>query len=335
MAAPLPRYGRSLRQIADEAVQQVYEHGAGSDTPQRRQERLEKARRFREKYGSQDAEGTANVVPYFIGVFDTVAALGAPGPRRVLLGLGLALFVSAISMALAFILALVTGITFGVLFAVLFLGSLLSIGVSYLRSHFKSIRNFPQQGDFRYHFAAWRFRFYDNNLNTRVRYARHAIAIDEDRKDFDRVLWGSLEDRPERVNEPEWLRQVWFAGNHSDVGGSYAEDESRLSDISLDWMVGQATELPHPILFDRSKLRLSPSSSGMQHCEIQSMREIYPDWWPRKLRFTYARQLREVQSDAPLHPTVLARFENEHVSHFGIRRPYRPENLRSHGSFPE
>ncbi|WP_354105416.1 DUF2235 domain-containing protein [Bradyrhizobium sp. LB14.3] len=36
---------------------------------------------------------------------------------------------------------------------------------------------------------------------------------------------------------PDWLQQVWFAGNHSDVGGSYPENEARLSDISLGWMV--------------------------------------------------------------------------------------------------
>ncbi len=29
---------------------------------------------------------------------------------------------------------------------------------------------------------------------------------------------------------------MWFAGNHSDVGGSYPESETRLSDISLGWM---------------------------------------------------------------------------------------------------
>lgn len=50
--------------------------------------------------------------------------------------------------------------------------------------------------------------------------------------------------------EPEWLEQMWFAGNHSDIGGSYGEDESRLSDIALGWMVEQATSLPHPLIED-------------------------------------------------------------------------------------
>ena len=40
------------------------------------------------------------------------------------------------------------------------------------------------------------------------------------------------------------LVQRWFAGNHSDVGGSYPEPESRLSDIALRWMCEQATSIP-------------------------------------------------------------------------------------------
>jgi hypothetical protein len=38
------------------------------------------------------------------------------------------------------------------------------------------------------------------------------------------------------------FEQVWFAGNHADIGGRYPENESRLSDISLQWMIDQATD---------------------------------------------------------------------------------------------
>src|SRR3546814_18222947 len=55
-----------------------------------------------------------------------------------------------------------------------------------------------------------------------------------------RVGWGTLAAVEEnRGKKPEWLEQIWFAGCHSDVGGSYPEDESRLSDIALEWMVGE------------------------------------------------------------------------------------------------
>lgn len=328
---PLPRFGKELRAIADEAVQQVYEHGSGSDKPERKAERLEKARRFREKYGCANAEGQANVVPYFIGVFDTVAALGAPGPRRLLMATGLAAFAASMIALAAGVLSLMPWFHFGPTFAVIAAMVIIGMVVSYGRAHFKTIYDFPNKGDFSCHIAAWRFRFYDLSLNPRVRYARHALAIDESRADFARVPWAQLGTWPDRKGEPEWLRQVWFAGNHSNIGGSYPEDESRLSDISLQWMVEQTAELPHPLLVDRSRLNLFPDSSAMQHSEIQSMRESYPSWWPTRWRWSWAQSLREVNIEAPLHASVIERFAYKTgVLHYGLRGPYRPANLRTH-----
>jgi uncharacterized protein (DUF2235 family) len=328
---PLPRYGKALRKIADEAVQQVYEHGSGSDQPERRAERLEKARRFREKYGSENKERQSNVVPYFIGVFDTVAALGAPGVRRLLMTAGLAGFVAAMTAGAAGVLALMPWFFFWPTFITLGAIIALSMGVSYLRAHLKTIYDFPAKGNFSWHIASWRFRFYDNALNTRVRYARHALAIDETRQDFARVPWENDGASPDRTGEPEWLQQVWFAGNHSNIGGSYAEDESRLSDISLNWMLEQVTSLPHPLKVDISRLHLHPDPAGMQHNEIESMRESYPWWVPKALRHAWAEKVRNVAAQAPLHPTVAERFAlADGVLHYGRRRPYRPANLSSH-----
>ncbi len=38
------------------------------------------------------------------------------------------------------------------------------------------------------------------------------------------------------------MKQVWFPGVHCDVGGGYAEEESGLSKIALQWMIGEARE---------------------------------------------------------------------------------------------
>jgi hypothetical protein len=45
----------------------------------------------------------------------------------------------------------------------------------------------------------------------------------ENRNDFAVVKWGSKSNKgpPRKDADPEWLEQVWFAGNHSDIGGSY------------------------------------------------------------------------------------------------------------------
>lgn len=72
------------------------------------------------------------------------------------------------------------------------------------------------------------------------------MSIDENRADFARVPWGGSHNKgPQRPDEyPDWFQQVWFAGNHPEIGGSYPENEARLSDISLGWMVHAARNLP-------------------------------------------------------------------------------------------
>jgi uncharacterized protein (DUF2235 family) len=72
------------------------------------------------------------------------------------------------------------------------------------------------------------FRFCDTQLNERVVHGYHAVAIDEQRRDFLPTLW-----------EPRGgVEQVLFAGAHADVGGGYpmARGESDLAHLSLQWM---------------------------------------------------------------------------------------------------
>jgi uncharacterized protein (DUF2235 family) len=73
--------------------------------------------------------------------------------------------------------------------------------------------------------------------NPSIAIARHAVAIDERRARFRQVLW---------VNHPHHsmpnLKQVWFPGVHSDVGGGYPEDENGISKVSLGWMLREAAD---------------------------------------------------------------------------------------------
>ena len=68
--------------------------------------------------------------------------------------------------------------------------------------------------------------------NPSVQIVRHAIAIDERRAFFRQNLWGSSGN----------VKQVWFAGVHSDIGGSYVQAESGLSQITLQWMWREAKD---------------------------------------------------------------------------------------------
>ncbi|WP_139813026.1 phospholipase effector Tle1 domain-containing protein, partial [Ensifer aridi] len=68
--------------------------------------------------------------------------------------------------------------------------------------------------------------------------------------------------------------QVCFAGNHSNVGGSYPENEARLSDISLGWMAHAAENFPDGktpdgfgIEVDDRFLKLNPDPLGPWHDE--------------------------------------------------------------------
>jgi uncharacterized protein (DUF2235 family) len=65
---------------------------------------------------------------------------------------------------------------------------------------------------------------------------RHAVSIDERRCYFRNNLWGA-------PFPDQSIKQVWFSGVHSDIGGSYAEAESGLSKITLEWMLCEAVLL--------------------------------------------------------------------------------------------
>jgi uncharacterized protein (DUF2235 family) len=328
----LPRYGRALRDIAVEAVREVYEHGSGKAADSKyTAERLEKAKRFRKKYGSANSDGEANVLPYFIGVFDTVAALGSAGLFRWVLFSALIGILAVIGITFAVLVKLILGVSFWpVAGALVGIGLLVALWL-YLQQNLKTIRDFPNAGDVSRHVVSWHLKFYNTFLNKRVAHARHAMAIDENRQSFGRVPWDVEGDLVRyELGRPEWLKQVWFAGNHSDIGGSYPEDESRLSDFALEWMIEQASELGHPLLLDRTKLKLFPSASGMQHSEISSMRDKYPSRVPFALRYVWPKQPREVFSDAILHPSVYARYSLPMVMQYGIAAAYRPDNLSSH-----
>lgn len=165
----------------------------------------------------------------------------------------------------------------------------------------------------------------DSRFADCILFARHALAIDETRSSFPRALWGKkdLDTEGEHPAFPRF-RQMWFAGNHSDIGGSYPEAESRLSDIPLQWMLECIESLPERIKVDHSKLQLFPRADGMQHCEIEAMREKYPRWWPHKYRFAWREDVRLTASGAAHHPSVKERFDLPSVQQWHEEKPYRP-----------
>lgn len=363
----LLRYRKQVRDIAKEAVETVYEHGAGHARAKYEAERDEMARRFRAKYGSNFVgndpdKDRSNAAAYFVGVYDAVAALGASGRRRVLIQAGLtvlfALVASLGSGVLAVIPAFVVSYYYRVGFwwAELLIGAVcVVVAVAYFlyrqrAQYTKTICDFPNKGDVSSHQAEWRSENFDRLLSKYVGAARSANAIDERRKDFDRVTWG----QKDSTN----LSQCWFAGNHSDIGGSYPETESRLSDISLQWMLQEIMKLEHPIKFgpvtinntreegsgtEGTPINLYPDATGMQHSEISGTRDTidaFRERLPRGLQWILAHAnyqiiKRAVFPNAVVHSSVMERFKLETVIDCAQDRVtlYRPEALRNHNDF--
>ncbi len=82
--------------------------------------------------------------------------------------------------------------------------------------------------------------------NDSVKIVRHAVSIDEKRGTFVADLWGDeqqFKTNPfDRKPEKQDVKEVWFAGVHSDVGGGYSELDSGVAKIPLKWMLDEAVE---------------------------------------------------------------------------------------------
>jgi uncharacterized protein (DUF2235 family) len=240
--------GEANKKVRDalvaEAVESVYKH-YGND--RKKAERVRLGAEYRRRYNGNLAGTEDPPVPYFIGVFDTVRALGMPG----------------------------------------------SSGL-----------------------VGWRHAFHDATLNSRVPYARHAISIDENRDVFKPELWEETE--ADRTSGR--IKQVWFPGVHSDIGGGYAECE--LADLTLAWMIDEATSIPQPIIVDRTKLSLNPSCKGMQHDERTGWGQAWTEGTREQFKAT---NLWEAH--------VGDRFKEDNVPMMGRRAPYRPRALSGNPTY--
>ena len=326
---PLKYDARSARRIANEAVRKVYQHTSSWDQARataRQKELLAQrealAARFRKQYASAgtpnpETPDPPNVYPYFVGVFDTVASLSNP-VALVLLVLAILLATGVVSWLAVPLLRLYD---VSIDRWQLWLGLLLVIGaVSGLVHTARRIRvafGLKEHPWWRtLHPTEGRMNFYDHTLNPNVAFARHALSLDEARSWFELVPWRVPKES--RQNGQLSFDQVWFAGDHGDLGGGLNENYARLSDISLQWMLDAAAGAGLKI--DHTLLRLAPDPAGPQNDEI-------------KRSFVYRltrRKPRAPKHDDPLHASVIARFEAEQVLHYDLMQPYRPDNLRHH-----
>lgn len=336
--SPVPLDSHSTRALADYAVKHVYKF----TTSRKREDATERQRflldtraaiaaRFRAEHGSQHPElaNRPNVVPYFIGAFDTVASLMDRSKFAALLAVVLVvvgLAATALSWA--------TGLPWLASAALTALGAALLAAVAFAWRLLKFDGHVPgydwRQSLRTIHLADFFLTFDDKSLDPYVEYAKHALSIDENRKPFGRVKWypgetSVLADQDARGHAR--FEQIWFSGVHSDIGGSYAEDESRLSDIALKWMVDRATEIPAGLTYDASILRAYPDPEGFQH---DARRDSTVPLLRPRVPF-YPLKYRDPPDDAVLHPSVYDRFDAAGVPIYDSIAAYRPPALKAHG----
>ena len=97
------------------------------------------------------------------------------------------------------------------------------------------------------------FQFYDTTINDHVENAFQALCLDEKRAAFSPALWEkhrnsvtvrtisafhtTKSNHQVAESSTQNLKQVWFPGVHSNVGGGYPDQE--IANITLAWMVSR------------------------------------------------------------------------------------------------
>lgn len=131
--------------------------------------------------------------------------------------------------------------------------------------------------------------FYDPILGSNVDCARHAVAIDEKRSDFEPTLW-----TPDQAKD---VKQVWFAGVHGDIGGGAKAKQGKfLSEIALVWLAREAAA---------EGLAFEPHIHGA----IAQHHKIRPNKSYKGFYRVLGKQLRTIPPDGIVHASVKKRFD--------------------------
>jgi uncharacterized protein (DUF2235 family) len=143
-----------------------------------------------------------------------------------------------------------------------------------------------------------RYGFHDLYLNRSIKYAFHAMALDEHRRIFNVT--------PMQATPETKLINAWFPGHHGCVGGGTSSLKP-LSNIALQWMMQQV------ITYTNLELNV-PDLATDPTCSFKSSLGFY-----RLL----GKHYRDVSGADTLHPSVLERI-------LYAVPDYKPKNLEKH-----
>ncbi len=194
--------------------------------------------------------------------------------------------------------------------------------------------------------------------NPSVEAVRHVLAIDETRRFFRHQFWTPGQTyfgnrfKTKRNPPPQDVKEVWFAGTHTDVAGSIDKAEAGLSKITMQWMREELDGLGvdaldfRDITYNRyvlgkedkvtKKMNLQiskPDETAPLHSQMRNgwfLLEPFPrlrrrSRWPgQKHLFGYylpLAQPRYIPPGSNIHPTALARRAD-------AKNAYNPVNLK-------
>jgi Uncharacterized alpha/beta hydrolase domain (DUF2235) len=155
-------------------------------------------------------------------------------------------------------------------------------------------------------------QFQDTKLSKKVLHARHAMAMDERRQSFTPTFWTNIDQHPD-------VKQIWFAGVHSDVGGGYVQ--TGLSDIALNWMIDEA-EAQGLNFRPGIRNQLAPDPRGILHDSCTGVFKAL-----RTLPRSVPRVADPGTSMPAFHPSVLDRWQNPPIE----QSPYWATHTVSQG----
>ena len=142
----------------------------------------------------------------------------------------------------------------------------------------------------------FKHKFHNLSLSESVEHARHALAIDDERLIFHPKIWEN------EIKDYQTMKQTWFCGMHTDVGGGY--EEHNLSDIPMIWMTKEAKE--HGLrLYPKHNVKLIPDPSGFMH---NSREKLFA-------KIIYRKRIRswdaKLHGKPVVHESVLLRKKNK------------------------
>jgi uncharacterized protein (DUF2235 family) len=155
-----------------------------------------------------------------------------------------------------------------------------------------------------------KYGFLDTTLSSAVKFAFHALSVDERRGPFKPTLWDSAPAAGQTV------QQAWFAGVHSDIGGGYPEHG--LSDLALEWMLDCAALAgaePDPAVV--GALGAKPDAKQTPHNSLKGLFRVN----------TFDRQVGATKTES-FHRSLVEKWRDGNAD--GSK--YRPKPLQAHAA---